>query len=104
MINVYSNEMREKVVARVNYNSRLDHWDGSNWTSGGVGCHLGITRLKKSGQMVIIYGTQWQGERDYGVTVSDEEALQAILNNDPNELENWPHLQKLAEETISTEA
>jgi hypothetical protein len=31
------------VVASVEYNSILDHWDGSNWTCGSTGRHLGIT-------------------------------------------------------------
>ena len=81
LVPVYDNGV---CVARVQYNNALDFWNGSNWTSGSTGRHLGITRLKKTKQFVLIYGTQWQGERDYGEIVSDEEALQAILrsNND----------------------
>ena len=103
LVNVYENEQRERIVARVKYNSRLDHWDGHNWTSGGVGLHLGITRLR-DGRMVLIYGTQWQGSRDYAVVASDDEALQAILDNNASELDNWPHLKALAEKTIAAEA
>lgn len=89
----------KKVVARVKYNSCLDHWDGHNWTNGSTGRHLGITRLKNK-KFVLIHGTQWQGDKDHAEIVSDEDALQAILDNDPDELKNWPDLQKLADEKL----
>lgn len=66
----------ERVIARVNYNSNLDFWDGRNMTSGSTGRHLGYTRLK-SGAWVLIYGTQWQGERDHAEVVSQDELIQA---------------------------
>jgi hypothetical protein len=80
-VNVYKNEFCEgSVVSRVRYNSNLDFWNGSNWSNGGVGRHLGLTKLK-TGDYVLIYGTDWQGERDFGVLVSAEDALQAILKS-----------------------
>lgn len=85
-VNVYADEMdREYVVARVRYNAALDQWDGRNWTNGGVGMHKGITKLK-DGRYVIIVGTQWQGQKDYGYVVSDNEALQEILKSGNSEL------------------
>jgi putative transposon-encoded protein len=65
-----------EVVARVEYNSNLDFWDGRNWTSGSTGRHLGYTRLK-SGKFVLIHGTQWQGERASAEVVTPEEIVQA---------------------------
>lgn len=99
MVTVYDGE---RVVARVKYNSRLDHWDGRNYSNGSVGNHLGITRLR-DGRFVLIYGTQWQGERDRGQVVTDDEALQAIMSNNPDELDNWPTLQKLSETKLTPE-
>lgn len=66
----------EKVVARVEYNSNLDFWDGRNMSSGSIGRHLGYTRLK-SGKFVLIHGTQWSGEKDSAEIVTVEELLQA---------------------------
>jgi len=83
MINVY-NEYGE-VLARVNYSSNLDYWDGSNYTCGTTGRHKGITRLKDK-RFVLIYGTQWQGERSSAEIVSDEEALQEVLKSGNNNL------------------
>jgi len=53
------------IIGRVTYNDRLDRWDGNNYGNGGTGMHKGISRLTKSGRMVIIIGTQWQGCLDY---------------------------------------
>ena len=87
-INVCNEE--GEIVARVENNSNLDFWDGSNWTCGSVGHHLGITRLK-NGAFVLIHGSQWQGDRDWGEIVSDVEAIQAILRGDSADamLEKW---------------
>jgi putative transposon-encoded protein len=65
-----------EVVARVEYNSKLDFWDGRNMTSGSTGRHLGYTRLK-SGKFVLIHGTQWQGEQVTAEVVTPEELVQA---------------------------
>lgn len=101
-VNVYSDG---KVVARVEYNSNLDHWDGSNWTSGSTGRHKGITRLK-DGRFVLIHGTQWQGETDSAEVISAEEALQEILAADCDELLDEPRfaeLKALREESLVEE-
>lgn len=85
-INVYDNEgPDQEVVSRVRYNQDLDYWNGSNWQNGGTGRHLGITKLK-TGEYVLIYGTNWQGERDYGLTCDSMDALQAILKSGHAEL------------------
>jgi len=85
------------VVAEVEYNSILDHWDGSNWTSGSTGRHLGITKLKKLDSFVLIHGTQWQGEQDTAEIVTDEEALQAILQAGQEKLLSEPKYSRLKE-------
>jgi len=66
------------VVARVEYNSNLDHWDGSNWTAGSMGIHKGITKLK-DGRYVLIHGSDWQGDQSYGEIISKEQAIQEIV-------------------------
>lgn len=98
-VNVYEGLGGYGIVARVERNDILDYWDGSNWTSGSTGHHLGITRLR-DGRYVLIYGTQWQGERDSAEVVTDEEALQAILRSDHEELldkAKFAPLKKLAD-------
>ena len=100
-VNVYGNG---KVVARVQYNSNLDFWNGSNWTSGSTGRHLGITKLKKSGQFVLINGTQWQGEQDTAEIISDEEAYQIIMRMGHEELfEKYPDLKRFESEVETEE-
>jgi len=98
MVNVY--DENGKVVARVHYNNNLDFWDGHNWTCGSVGRHLGITRLK-NGKFVLIHGTQWEGERDWAEIVSDERALEAILDAENDELleKYFPEKKKELEES-----
>jgi len=82
MIPVY---VGEDVIACVKYNSNLDYWDGRNWTCGSTGRHKGLTKLK-TGQYVLIHGTQWQNEKDHAETISAEEALQEILKSGNHEL------------------
>lgn len=107
MVNVYeSTESRLNggpFVARVRYNENLDHWDGSNWSNGGVGQHLGITRLRKSGKMVIIYGSNRQNSINCGITVTDDVATSMILSNNADVIKKYPHLQKIAEELDTDE-
>lgn len=108
-INVYKNDPNDNfyndnpIVARVNYNERLDYWDGSNWTNGGLGMHKGITKLRKPADpekpYVIIIGSQWQGSPDYGYIVSSEAAVQEILKfGDQEESWVWPELKKIIDE------
>lgn len=94
---VFNNQYRDRLVSRVQYNQILDNWNGSNWQRGGTGCHLGLTMLR-DGTPVLIYGTQWQGATSYGVTVSLEEAANAVLEtqNADEILEN-PRFSKIKE-------
>ena len=86
MVNVYDNPYEEgRIIARVEYNSKLDYWDGNNRTCGGVGLHKGITRLK-DGRYVLIHGTQWQGCKDWAEIITPDEALQEILKSGNDEL------------------
>ncbi|MBN2980091.1 hypothetical protein [Cohnella algarum] len=99
---VYNNVCDRDVISRVRYNERLDRWNGSNWQNGGVGRHLGITRLQ-DGRFVLIYGTQWEGERDYGLIATDREALDEILrsgNDDLLEDKRFAPLKALAEKLM----
>ena len=99
-VNVYEDG---RVIARVEYNSNLDFWDGKNWTCGSTGRHLGLTRLRKSGQYVLIHGTDFQGEQDRAEIVTDEEAYRAIISSGNIELlEKFPDLQRF-EEDIDTD-
>lgn len=93
-VNVYDGDTHSPVVARVLYNQDLDYWDGRNWTSGNTGRHLGASKLK-DGRYVLIHGTQWQGERDYGVVVSPEEMLQVILQTGHADLIETPKFKSL---------
>ena len=93
-----------RVIARVEYNSNLDFWDGSNWTAGPPGMHLGLTKLRKSGKYVLIYGNQNEGERDFAEIVSEEEAYQQILSSGKIELlEKFPDLLKFEEDLDTDE-
>ena len=102
-INVYeSQDLQEVVVARVRYNQDLDYWDGSNHVNGGTGMHKGITKLK-DGRYVIIIGSNWQGSKDYGITVSAKDALQEILKSGNGKLldtKKFAELKKLYEATM----
>jgi hypothetical protein len=102
-INVYEDEYSNKIIARVRYNSNLDYWDGRNWSNGGVGLHKGLTKLK-DGRYVLIYGTNWQGDKDCGTIISKEDALQEILKSQNFELlkmKKWKDLKKLYDEKYS---
>lgn len=104
-VNVYEDEYRDEVISRVRYNQNLDYWDGRNWSNGGVGLHKGITKLK-DGRYVIIYGSDWQGSKDYGLIVSAKTALQEILKSGHNELlktKKFKELAKLEQEILTDE-
>lgn len=114
-VNVFSNEpnvswggFEQEVIARVEYNSRLDTWDGHNWTSGGVGMHKGITKLKKSPDpsrpYVIIVGSQWQGAIDFGYLVTAKEAMAEICKaNCANDDWVWPEIKAMIAEMDNSE-
>ena len=93
------------VVARVRYNQNLDFWDGRNFTCGSTGRHKGLTKLK-DGRYVLIHGTQWQGEKDYAIVISAEQALQEILksgNHDLLETKKFRELKELYEKQMVAE-
>jgi putative transposon-encoded protein len=83
------------IIGRVEYNEKLDFWDGHNFTCGQTGRHLGYTRLKKSGKWVLIHGTQWQGEQSSAHVCSAEELIQAAIRTDniSDLLADYPELQ-----------
>ena len=74
-----------EVVALVGYNQNLDYWDGRNFTNGGTGKHKGLTKLR-DGSFVLIYGTNWQDERDYAEIINEEDAFQWIVKSGAFEL------------------
>lgn len=99
MVKVYDDE---EIVADVDYNTNLDYWNGSNWTSGSTGRHKGLTRLE-NGQFVLIHGTDWQGEKDYGEIISKSQALQEILSSGDLELLDEFDLREEYEKTMKKE-
>lgn len=102
MVNVYEDG---EIITRVNYNSNLDYWDGRNKGNGGTGYHKGITRLR-NGKIVIIFGSDWQGDTDTAEVVSEKEALKYILESGNDELleeKRFADLKKLYEEIFIPE-
>lgn len=93
MVNIYEDG---KVIGRVNSNRNLDYWDGNNMTHGGVGRHLGLT-IRRNGDLVFIYTSQWQGDSDWAEVVSEDEAMQAILRADATDLLDETRFKKLKE-------
>lgn len=104
MVNVYANRYGEgEIIARVNYNTNLDYWDGRNMSNGGVGYHKGLTKLR-DGSFVIIEGTNWQGGTDIAYICTKEEALQEILESGNDELlekKRFAELKELYEEKFA---
>jgi hypothetical protein len=106
-INVYANEPLDcggfqdnQIVARVNYNQRLDYWNGNNMQNGGMGRHKGITKLRKpvdpKKPYVIIIGSQWQGSTDYGYLVTAQEAAQEVMQSGDQESDwLWPEIAEI---------
>ena len=78
-VNVYKNAENgnplkdEGVLARVKFNSILGKV-GNNTPR-----HLGITRLRKTGQYVIIHADNQDGKNAYGIVVSPEQALDVVV-------------------------
>jgi len=76
MVNVY--DKNGLVIARVAYDSNLDHWDGYNWTCGGRGFHAGLVKLN-DGFYMLIYGSEWVGDHNWTEIITADEALQVII-------------------------
>lgn len=70
-----------EIIGVVEYNNNLDIWNGSNWQNGGTGKHLGITVIENDEERcyVLIHGSDWDGEFDYGEIISSDEAFQLIM-------------------------
>lgn len=84
------------IIALVSYNNNLDYWNGSNWTSGSTGRHKGLTQLE-NGEYVLIFGTDWQGEKDHAIIIDPERAVDEILKSENLELfQRFPNLTKIA--------
>lgn len=99
-VNVYIDELENEIIARVRYNANLDYWDGSNWRNGNPGKHKGLTKLK-NGKYVLIKGSDWEGDIDFGIIISKENALQEILKSQKLQLlkmKKWRDLKKLYDE------
>jgi len=95
MVKLYNND---EVIGDVEYNSKLDYWDGRNYSNGGTGRHKGFGQTE-SGEFYLIFGTQWQGEEDYAKIVSaDRIVKEAIKSKNISELEEYPELISLYEE------
>ena len=87
MVNIYKDH---EIIAVVKYNNNLDVWNGSNWQNGGTGRHLGISAImNKDGEkrFVLIHGSDWEGQSDYGEIISDEHAFQKIMRYNPELLD-----------------
>jgi len=71
-----------KPISRVRYNNDLDCWDGSNFKGSGcgVGINKGITKMM-DGRYVILYSSLFKGNKDYGLVVTEEDALLEIINS-----------------------
>lgn len=80
------------VVGRVKANTRLDTWDGKNYTfRGSTGIHGGITKLKKprgDKSFVFIRTSQWVGDKPIGWLISDDEALSLLIEAGREDLIN----------------
>jgi hypothetical protein len=85
-----------EIVDEVRYNNDLDFWDGHNFTCGSTGRHKGLAKLGDN--FVLIYGTQWQGERDTAELISHRRAVQEILKSGNTGLfDEYPELQTIRE-------
>ncbi|MHA1488536.1 MAG: hypothetical protein ACTSRI_02640 [Promethearchaeota archaeon] len=87
----------EEVIGDVEYNQRLDFWNGRNYQNGGTGRHLGFGQLG-DGRFFLIFGTQWQGESAHAEIVSPETIVkEAIKSENIQELDDFPELLDIYE-------
>lgn len=102
-VNVYeSREMAHHggyIIARVEYNNNLDtDLDAMH------GNHYGLTRLK-NGRFVKIEGTDYSYEANIAYIISDDAALQYVLESGNDELfKKYPALEELKNEMLIEEA
>lgn len=99
-INVYEENpntyIDNKVIARVQYNCYLDYWNGLGWNSGLIGKHKGITRLK-NGDYVLIEGSDYVGEKNFGYIIDENIALNEILKSNNMDLLKMKKFKELNE-------
>jgi hypothetical protein len=92
MVNVYNDY--NKIIGRVNYSENLDCLYNGNFQNGGVGLHKGLAKLK-NGNYVLIYGSNWQGDRDYAKIISKTDALDEIIESKNLSLLDEPRFKEL---------
>ncbi|MDU7150102.1 MAG: hypothetical protein E6300_16625 [Clostridium sp.] len=92
MVNVYND--CNKIIGRVSYSENLDYFYNGNFQNGGVGLHKGLAKLK-NGKYVLIYGSNWQGDRDYAKVISKTDALDEILESENLSLLDEPRFKEL---------
>lgn len=84
----------------IGYVKLTDNLNGQSFVCGEVSPHIGITRLKSTGEYVLTYGSTPYTINDmlpYGVTVSPSLALKEILlSHDAQLLDEFPDLRDLA--------
>ena len=100
MINVHevdASGLKVDIVARVNPNDNLDFWDGGDMNCGAPFSHKGLTKLRKSGDYVLIHMSQWQGAKDWAEIITPNRAVDEILFSGNTKLLNkYPDLQEIA--------
>lgn len=96
LVNVTSCQEDSDIIARVQYNSNLDYFNGRNYENGGTGMHKGLTKLR-DGRYVLIIGTQWQGCTDTAYIISAKEALQEIMKSGNMDLLKTKKFKQLKE-------
>jgi hypothetical protein len=93
MIELYNEDW--ETIGDVEYNTLLDYWDGRNYVNGGTGRHKGFGQLE-DGRFYLIFGTQWQGEKNYAKIATPEEIVKECIKSDNIDLlEQYPELLEL---------
>jgi len=102
MVEIYDENYKDypngsEVIANVEYNEILDYLVNTNYQNGGTGRHLGFGQLK-NGDYYLIFGTNWQGEKNYGYRVPSESIVkEAIKSDNIDKLKDFPELLEIYE-------
>lgn len=92
-VQVYSDAQKTGcVVARVEYTNNLDCVECIE--SENDGYHKGLTRLK-SGEYVLVVGSDWQGDINFGFICTADIALKHIIASGNFELLSQPRFKEL---------
>lgn len=86
LITVY---LDRKAVGMVKLNTILDTFNEECWSYGGVGSHLGLTKLRMAINglsYVLIYSSDWAETENYGALVTENVAKQAVLRTGNKDL------------------